>query len=133
MKYMGNEKKGFGYKTSSPDRYSLLKDFAKSNRKNMTDAEIILWQYLRRLPSTFHFRRQHVIVDYIADFVCLERRLVIEVDGGYHSQPLQIESDEYRTLRLTKIGFSVLRFTNEQIICDIDEVMETINKVLYND
>ena len=82
---------------------------------------------------TCHFRRQHVIVDYIVDFGCLERRLVIEVDGGYHSQPLQIESDEYRTLRINKIGFTVLRFTNEQIICDIDEVMETINKVLYND
>ena len=82
---------------------------------------------------TCHFRRQHVIVDYIADFVCLERSLIIEIDGGYPSQPLQIESDEYRTLRLNKIGFTVLRFTNEQIICDIDEVMETINKVLYND
>ena len=82
---------------------------------------------------TCHFRRQHVIGDYIADFVSLERSLIIEIDGGYHSQSLQIEKDEYRTLRLTKIGFSVLRFTNEQIICDIDEVMETINKVLYND
>ena len=99
---MGNEKKGFGYKTSSPDRYSLLKDFAKSNRKSMTDAEIILWQYLRRLPSTFHFRRQHVIEDYIADFVSLERSLIIEIDGGYHSQSLQIEKDEYRTKGLIK-------------------------------
>ena len=127
---MGNEKKGFGYKTSSPDRYSLLKDFAKSNRKNMNDAEIILWQYLRRLPSTFHFRRQHVIVDYIVDFVCLEKLLVVEMDGKYHSEPEQIEWDKIRENRLCKLGFRILRITNEELFVSTEAAIEKIKQEL---
>ena len=127
---MGNEKKGFGCKTSSPDRYSLLKDFAKSNRKNMTDAEIILWQYLRRLPSTFHFRRQHVIVDYIVDFVCLEKLLVVEMDGKYHSESEQIEWDKIRENRLCKLGFRILRITNEELFVSTEAAIEKIKQEL---
>ena len=127
---MGNEKKGFGCKTSSPDRYSLLKDFAKSNRKNMTDAEIILWQYLRRLPSTFHFRRQHVIVDYIVDFVCLEKLLVVEMDGKYHSESEQIEWDKIRENRLCKLGFRILRITNEELFVSTETAIKKIKQEL---
>ncbi|MGM9707124.1 MAG: endonuclease domain-containing protein [Prevotella sp.] len=123
----------FGFMMAAPDRYALLKEHARENRKNMTLSESILWDYLRQLPSTFHFRRQHIIGDYIVDFVCLERSLVIEVDGGYHSEPRQIENDLFRTERLESYGFKVIRFENEQINYHIEEVMRIIKEILYNE
>ncbi len=72
----------YEYATAAPDRYNLLKEFAKKNRKEMTRSETTLWNALRKLACGFRFRRQHPIGDFIADFICLERRLVIEVDGA---------------------------------------------------
>ena len=85
--YGMEKKERLGFMMAAPDRYTILKEFARENRKNMTLSETLLWEQLRRLPSTFHFRRQHIIGDYIVDFVCLEQSLIIEVDGGYHSEP----------------------------------------------
>ena len=118
---------------AAPDRYAILKEFARENRRKMTLSETILWEQLRQLPSTFHFRRQHIIGDFIVDFVCLEQSLIIEVDGGYHSEPQQIEDDLFRTEKLKKYGFTVLRFKNEQITDNIDEVMKEIKNTLYNE
>ena len=118
---------------AAPDRYAILKEFARENRKNMTLSETVLWEQLRQLPSTFHFRRQHIIGDYIVDFICLEQSLIIEVDGGYHSEPRQIEDDIFRTEKLNKYGFTVLRFKNEQITDNLNEVMRIIKEILYNE
>ena len=118
---------------AAPDRYAILKEFARENRRKMTLGETILWESLRQLPSTFHFRRQHIIGDFIVDFACLEQSLVIEVDGGYHSEPQQIEDDLFRTEKLNNYGFTVLRYKNEQIIGNIDEVMKEIKNILYNE
>ena len=74
-------------KTTYPDRYKLLKDFALTNRHNMTMAETIMWQALRAKQLGVSFRRQHAIGDFIADFVCISHHLVIEIDGGYHDNP----------------------------------------------
>ena len=70
--------------------------------------------------------RQHIIGDYIVDFVCEDDGLIIEVDGGYHSEPSQIQSDELRTQFLQSMGFRVIRFSNEEILFNIDSVIEKI-------
>ena len=126
-------KKKLGYETSSPDRYHILKDYAKENRKEMTLAESILWNELRGMRGDCHFRRQHPIGDFIVDFVCLSQNLVIEVDGEYHKQPLQVVDDETRTEYLNEMGFNVLRFTNEEIYTDIDNVTEQITEFINNE
>lgn len=92
----------------------------------MTYAETVLWKRLRSWGIDAKFRRQHVIGDYIADFACLEKGLVIEVDGGYHAEPRQKGDDQIRTEWLNKMGYYVLRFTNEQVLENIDEVLERI-------
>ena len=69
------------------------------------------------------FRRQHIIYDYIVDFVCLDRALVVEVDGAYHAEREQTEDDEVRTAHLEQIGFRVIRFKNEDVLYNIDSVL----------
>ena len=76
------------------------------------------------------FNRQHVIGDYIVDFVCLEKRLVIEVDGEYHNEAGQTEQDFDRTIQLSRMGFDVIRFCNDEVFSRIDEVLERISKEL---
>ena len=73
------------WKSANPDRYELLKSFAKENRKYMTDAERLLWSYLKGGSLGYKFLRQHIIGDYIVDFYCRDAQVVIEVDGGYHN------------------------------------------------
>ena len=118
------------YNIASPDRYILLKDFAKKNKQFPTDAEKILWEHLRAKHLGIKFNRQHIIGDYIVDFVCIEKKLIIEVDGGYHSEYEQIEKDEFRTQRLSELGFSVIRFKNEDIFGDISNVLTRIKNNL---
>ena len=120
----------YGYETAAPDRYEILKDFARKNRKEMTASESALWDALRHELQGYRFRRQHAIGDYIADFVCLEAKLVIEVDGGYHEQPLQQQSDQKRTEFIESKGYKVIRFKNEEVDFNIKEVILRIKKEL---
>lgn len=120
------------YKTASPDRYGLLKDYARENRRNATEAEKVLWEFLRGNSMGVKFLRQHVIGDYIVDFVSRQDGLVIEVDGGYHSEPRQQENDELREQVLENLGYHVLRFTNEDVICDTEWVIEQIENYFIN-
>ena len=122
-----------GYETSSPDRYHILKDYAKENRKEMTLAESILWNELRGMRGDCHFRRQHPIGDFIVDFVCLSHNLVIEVDGAYHNESQQMIDDTMRTECLNDMGFNVLRFTNDEICTELDNVTEQINDFINNE
>ena len=110
--------------------YPLLWAFAKENRNNPTEAERLLWFYLSNKQLGVRFRRQHIIGQYIADFACLEKMLVIELDGGYHSLPEQQISDEQRTADLQKMGYRVIRFTNEELFNGIDLVLTKIKKNL---
>ena len=121
------------YNTASPDRYLLLKDFAQTNKRFPTDAEKLLWEHIRSRRLYFKFNRQHIIGDYIVDFVCIEKKLVIEVDGGYHSEYEQIGKDELRTERLRELGFSVIRFTNEDVLEKIFDVLNIIKSKLTNE
>ena len=116
------------FQTASPDRYELLKAFARENRNNQTDAEKCLWQQLRSGELGVKFKRQHIIYDFIADFVCLEKMLIIEVDGAYHFTDSQTEYDIYRTEELERFGFRVLRFTNEEVIYKTQEVIQKIKE-----
>ena len=117
----------YKYQTATTN-YSLLEEFARYHRDNPTDAEKALWEYLKGGRIGAHFRRQHVVVDYIPDFICLSERLIIEIDGGYHLVGEQPQRDEERTEELARQGFRVLRFSNEQVIGDIDNVLAIINK-----
>ena len=111
--------------------YGLLKDLAKKQKENPTEAEKFLWQNLKnRQLGNYKFRRQHVIDPFIADFVCLEKHLVIEVDGGYHTLPEIEISDNERTEILNQLGFEVLRFKDEEILNNIEGVLHKITTTL---
>ena len=98
----------------------------------MTESETILWNALRKMKVGFRFRRQHPIGDYIADFICLPAKLVIEVDGGYHQEPEQQESDKQRTEFLERKGYQVIRIKNEEISNDLNEVVMKIKAEVLN-
>ena len=95
------------FELADPFLYGLLKSYARENRRNQTDAEEFLWRQLKRNALGVKFKRQLIILNYIADFACLEKSLIIEVDGGYHFRHDQMELDAYRTEELEKIGFKV--------------------------
>ena len=81
----------------------------------------------------YHFRRQHPIGDYIADFICIKRKLVVEVDGGYHNEPIQQQDDQVRTDYLESKGYTVIRFKNEEISYNLNEVIMRIKEQLFNE
>lgn len=121
-----------GHQTANCANYALLKEFALRMRNNPTDAERHLWRYLQGDSLGIRFRCQHIIGDYIADFVCLKAKLVIELDGGYHSLPEQVLSDEQRTEILESKGFKVIRFTNQEVLYRTGEVLTKIENTLSN-
>jgi very-short-patch-repair endonuclease len=101
---------------------------ARDLRKNMTDAEMVLWQHIRkRQINVCRFRRQFLIGSYIVDFVCLEKRLIIEVDGGQHADSVY---DDSRTAWLEDQGFKVIRFWNNDVLKEMDAVLEVIRMAL---
>ena len=108
----------------------ILFEFAKKMRNNQTEAEAVLWLYLSNKQKGFRFKRQHPIKYFIADFYCHKAKLVIEVDGGYHQLPEQYEYDQNRDYELEELGLKVLRFTNEQVFFDIENVIKDIEKEL---
>ena len=122
--------KGLGIQIADPCLYGLLKQFVKENRQNETTAEMVFWKFLRGDQLGVHFRRQHIIGDYIADFACLPLRLIIELDGGYHQLPTQQMNDAERTKWLESKGFFVMRFTNEEVLGDIDGTINKIRKYI---
>lgn len=120
----------YGYTTTDGTTYQLLLEKAKKMRNNPTEAESLLWQFLRGNGLKEHFRQQHPICGYIPDFVCLRLRLIIEIDGGYHSEGEQQEQDKIRQDYLEKEGFSFLRFTNEEVLYDTDETIGIIKDTI---
>ena len=114
------------WNTADPMYYDLLKQYAYKNRYNQTEAEKNLWYHLSGNHLGLHFRRQHIIGCYIADFICVKRNLIIEIDGGYHSQEEQKIKDYLRTEDLEKMGFEVMRFSNDEIFRNLPEVLDKI-------
>ncbi|MEO6820502.1 MAG: vitamin B12 dependent-methionine synthase activation domain-containing protein [Ginsengibacter sp.] len=124
----GEHGASFGYQTADPSTYGLLKEFAKNNRAKPTKAEELLWTLLisKKLEG-YKFRRQHIIGSYIADFVCLGKNLIIEIDGLIHQMPDNKALDEIRTEWLSQQGFKVIRFSNEEVL---NKTEESLNKIV---
>jgi leucyl-tRNA synthetase len=122
--------KGWFKNTTDEYNWRLLIDIAKDFRSNQTEAENLLWQAIRAKKIGYKIRRQHIVDGFIADFINLEKQVIIEVDGGVHLTTEQKERDEQRTEILNQFGFEVIRFTNEEILKDPLEVAIRIKKYL---
>ena len=120
------------YYTTDANTRKLLKENAKSMRLEPTEAEDLLWQNLRGLKLGVKFRRQQPVDIFIPDFVCTQKKLIIEVDGEYHNGKEQIELDVERTRILETIGYKVLRFTNEEVLTNVSSVLERIRTEIKN-
>ncbi len=127
------ENKTPGYINSSVEEWRKTIAFAKQNRKDATVEEDIIWQELRnRKIGDFKFRRQHPVAGYIPDFVCLEKKLIIEIDGGYHNDKEQIVFDKAREKWLKEEGFTMIRFTNSEVNNSLSLVLKDIEQALQN-
>jgi leucyl-tRNA synthetase len=122
-----SEGKGAGYLTGG-NNSNLLLEKAKEMRANPTKAEAILWRQLKSKKLDVKFRQQHLIDDFIVDFVCLSKKLIIEVDGKIHDT--QVLKDRERTEILEKLGYKVIRFTNEEVVSSVDAVVTKIKNEL---
>ncbi|MEZ4940986.1 MAG: DUF559 domain-containing protein [Saprospiraceae bacterium] len=121
---------GRPHETTNAARWSYLKDFVKTLRKTQTQAEQELWDLLRdKKVEQVKFRRQHAIEDYVADFVSLELRLVIELDGSIHE--IQPEYDALRTEFLNTAGFEVIRFSNTDVLNRSKKVIAEIKNAIH--
>jgi very-short-patch-repair endonuclease len=118
------------WQVADPLDYELLKVNAKENRRNMTDAESIFWQMAKGSGLGEKCRRQYVIGDYIVDFFFRKSMLIVEIDGGYHTTKEQQLKDVERQDWLEHNDYRVLRFTNVQVLCDIDNVITKIKQHL---
>lgn len=114
----------FGYQTTDPKTWRLLQDRALAMRQNPTAAENILWQALRDNSTGCHFRRQHIIGKFIVDFACLERKIIVEVDGDIHDY--QKSEDAERSAFLEASGYTVVRFKNDEVIKNSESVKAKI-------
>jgi 5-methyltetrahydrofolate--homocysteine methyltransferase len=113
--------------TANPINYGLLKKFALEMRNKPTKAEQLLWNILcNKGVSGYKFRRQHIIGNYITDFICLKTNLIIEVDGGIHQLPENKASDAERTKWLLAEGYRIIRFSNNEVEFAIENVIEKI-------
>lgn len=103
---------------------SNLKDFARQHRNDGTKAEACLWKYVLKAGKLYgyKFRRQRPVLNYIADFMCFELMLIIEVDGLSHWSEDQVKDDDIRTKELESVGFKVLRFNDAEVLNDIENV-----------
>lgn len=126
----GLEKQKPGYITANPLNYNIIKQIRDELKKNPTEAEIIIWEYLKNKKTDYKIRRQHIVDNFIADFICLPKKLVIEIDGKIHK--FQKEYDQMRTERLTELGFQIIRFTNDEVKEDPMKVYTQIKQILNN-
>ena len=123
MVYLGKARVKDMFIDAKPELFRLARDY----RKNPTEAERIIWVHLRKFRHKgFIFRRQHPIIFFIADFYCHSIKLVIEVDGDYHSNNKIREYDDSRSGELERYGITVLRFRNEEVMNGIEHVMSRI-------
>ena len=104
---------------------------ARVLRQRMTDAERLLWRHLRnRELGGWKFRRQYPVGSFIVDFICVEKNVVIEVDGGQHAENEEI--DLQRSAYLNKMGYQVVRFWNNQVLQETEAVLEVVFAILAN-
>jgi len=110
---------------------NLIFENARLLRNNQTETEIILWNILKEYKlKGFKFRRQHPIANYIADFYCHKAKLIIEIDGEYHNDKDQILKDKERTNYFVEIGMQEIRFSNNEILFELENVLDVINNLI---
>jgi very-short-patch-repair endonuclease len=109
---------------------ALFRDRARRLRQESTDAERKLWLFLRNQGMGVKFRRQHPMGNFIVDFVCLEAKLVVELDGGQHDRDADRAADTEQTRYLEERGYRVLRFWNNEVLSEIDAVLARIGDFL---
>ena len=106
----------------------IIFQYAEVLRKNMTEAEKIVWERLSKNKLDVRVRRQHPFNKYIADYYCHELKLVIEIDGGIHLSKENRQYDISRDITLNEFGIQIIRFTNDQVINDIDQIIEELKR-----
>ncbi|MFJ2283695.1 endonuclease domain-containing protein [Pseudomonas sp. NPDC087803] len=110
-----------------------LAQFARQLRSSQTDCEQLLWQKLRsRQVANLKFRRQFPCPPYVLDFYCVELKLAIELDGGQHYEIAGLIHDQRRTLFLERLGIEVVRFSNLEVMQQMDDVLEQITRIAAN-
>ncbi len=125
MAYLGRTSERFMYYGAKGKMF----EWARELRKSMTEAERILWSRLRnRKTDGLNFRRQHPIDEYIVDFYCHEFKLVIEVDGEIHNTPENAEKDNGRAAEIERFGIKIIRFTNDEVVHQIEDVIAEIKR-----
>ena len=109
-----------------------LKRYSQTLRKNMTDAERLLWAKLRRrqLTKGYQFYRQRIIGNYIVDFYCAKSKLIVEVDGGQHYQDEEDKKDKVRKEYMKELGMKILRVSDREVFKNIEGVLEKIYEIL---
>lgn len=126
----GTNQQGWFKNTTDEKNWKLLIDIAKEFRSNQTEAEDTMWQLLRANKIGYKIRRQHIISGYIADFINLEKNLIIEIDGNVHLTPEQKVKDKFRTNILTQFGFKIIRFSNDEVFENPYKVATQIKEYL---
>ena len=119
----------------SGDNYSYnkkLQPFAKELRKGLTKSEACLWKYALKAKQLkrYQFRRQRPILQYIADFFCKELMLIIELDGITHDDEVALVKDNRREEQLAKAGFKIVRFTDEEVLNNMDGVLSELERII---
>jgi 5-methyltetrahydrofolate--homocysteine methyltransferase len=111
--------------TSSSEQWSVIKTTARDHRKEMTEAEQQIWTIVRgRRLAGLKFRRQHAIGRFIVDFICIEHKLIVEVDGKIHES--SYDEDKERQNYLQNLGYKVIRFSNDEVTSNILSIKERI-------
>ena len=111
-----------------------LQKFASELRKNGTKAEACIWKHILKAGklNKYKFRRQRPVLNYIADFMCFELMLIVEVDGLSHIHKEVIEKDKHRQKELEDIGFTVIRFNDEEVLSDIENTKRVLEGFVDN-
>lgn len=108
-----------------------LYEYSRVLRKETTQAEGKLWEALRgKRLNGLKFRRQHPLFNYVADFYCHEKKLVVELDGAVHTTEENAEYDKGRTFELTELGVTVIRFWNDEVLNDLESVLDRIKQLV---
>ena len=126
----GGEKFPGVINSADPALYAKLEPIAKNMRDNPTKAEELLWNRLRNNQTGIKFRQQHIINKFIVDFCSIKTALIVEVEGEIHNW--QIAADEERKKILEGEGYRLLKFTNEEVINNCDEVIDIIIKTILS-
>ena len=116
------------WQTANPDTYIFAKEFQKRLKQSPTPAEKALWSFLRNKQTGLKIRKQHIIDKFIVDFVCLSRKLVIEIDGKSHD--FQKDYDEARSQKLKELNFDVIRFSNNEVMSNPAGIAARISEIL---